>query len=702
MCGIVGVSYVNTEEKSFAGPAVGMLRSLMVENTSRGKDSTGLLYVSEDDWEVFHGLNPGKDVQNFVIPEKNTKGVLGHVRYATVGNKKEFANVHPFITKKFVGMHNGTIFNHKLLKSHYELETIGECDSEIAFRLMDKLGLKALSLFEGLFSLAFIRRQNPQLINVVTNGSKPMTFIKVKDQFVAFGSIAEDTLEAMEATYKKMKVEYEVEAIRPCMLYHLKHGKIQRRVDCSGFINYISEAEGELRYKVDYKILKRDLYQMALPLHRRIGPIKEEVVKATTVAKTNVTPAQPKLFENAWNAQAPDSYVGADPKLRQWFIQTSNNLIRQFNKRCITGRETQQYAYFNMDSLGTMINFRESSLMQKFMHRTLFNEDPGTLLFDKEAINPTVSVFSSEEYPTNAWLPTIGQMYTFLTSLMMSDKVYIYSPYRTFDGHPPKPAEIIAGSMCGVLHRQALINITKFIDEALIKTGIVHDELLLLNNTETKSKFTTDIKGHNAFGYSKINAFGSIFSFGKVSELKPYTWATLGTAIKDIYGGGPVKMEDFGVMSRGMFLPLVMQAMLEAYMFDDTKKHVFKRDGNLYGQDIQTLIESLFEFGPEDIMDFFARVRNLKKPTFCKGVRHDCEAFEFSFKQAFRTIFGNTSCFEHGFTTDIYWHLNRMRHGNTIENGAILTINRALVIRDFLVNKTNPDATNKYTIKEPK
>jgi len=396
MCGIVGISVKKGAKDSNIYPATGVFKSLMYENTSRGKDSTGILYASDKDWEVYTGFLPGKDAQNFVLPELDTNTMLGHVRFATVGNKTDYLNVHPFTTGKFVGMHNGTIFNHKLLKSHFKLEPVGSCDSEIAFRILDK--------------------NRPDLINVITNGSKPMVFIKVHGKFIAFGSIAEETIPIVEKVYEEKNVKVIIEKIKPCTLYQLSDGKIQRRVDCSSFIPFISEEEGKLRYKLEYKGWKRDFYNMAIPLHRRLGAGKTVATPSKYASSFNSKTGQGNMFPTRtnWDTQ-PKSYDKADPKLKDWYGHTTKTLLNQFQNRVYDNKRGLQHSYFNIDTLGTLVNFNSEEMITKFVFQTIYGTDPSALLQNKKVLNPTVSIFPSEEKPLSIWLPAIGQMNVFLT-----------------------------------------------------------------------------------------------------------------------------------------------------------------------------------------------------------------------------------------------------------------------------------------------
>ena len=255
MCGIVGVS-VNQKAKALR-QGTALFKSLLVENTKRGKDSTGIVYQYKDGAEIFRGFLPGKEAQNFVLPELDALGMIGHTRYATVGDKDSYLNVHPFETEKYIGVHNGTIFNYKHLRDHFKLESKGQCDSEIIYRLLDKFGLDGLKYVEGLFMLVFIHKERPDEINLITNGSKPLVIFKLHGRLTAFGSIAEETQKEVTEIWDSLKISYGIEKIKPQTLYRLKEGKVIERRDLSKRFPFLSEEEGAVRYKIDYKILKK-------------------------------------------------------------------------------------------------------------------------------------------------------------------------------------------------------------------------------------------------------------------------------------------------------------------------------------------------------------------------------------------------------------------------------------------------------------
>ncbi len=73
-----------------------------------------------------------------LVREINSHIFLGHVRYATSGNANSDKNAHPFVYKKWIFAHNGTIDKARiesLLKAPYNKDFTSEpIDSEVYFR----------------------------------------------------------------------------------------------------------------------------------------------------------------------------------------------------------------------------------------------------------------------------------------------------------------------------------------------------------------------------------------------------------------------------------------------------------------------------------------------------------------------------------------------------------------------------------------
>lgn len=171
MCGLFGLytpQFFVKDEKD-------LFRLLMVANYLRGVDSTGVIKVSRND-QIFYDkvLSPSPvaafDPEFMGIVEENEGygsgplALLGHTRWKTVGSK-DIKNAHPFITKNYVGMHNGTIWED--FEGSKEFGT----DSEGLYNLIQNKGLfEALSIINR---ECYLPAYALQMVENITNEDNP-------------------------------------------------------------------------------------------------------------------------------------------------------------------------------------------------------------------------------------------------------------------------------------------------------------------------------------------------------------------------------------------------------------------------------------------------------------------------------------------------------------------------------------------------
>jgi predicted glutamine amidotransferase len=123
MCGIFG-----NITKTVNQLDVSSFNILGIFNIERGKNSCGITY----DGEIFHGLEKDKIYSDFIkkrqIKPKLTPTLFGHTRAASLGSIVNEYNAHPFGFGdykdgfEFIGVHNGTLRNHKELAGKYGIE----------------------------------------------------------------------------------------------------------------------------------------------------------------------------------------------------------------------------------------------------------------------------------------------------------------------------------------------------------------------------------------------------------------------------------------------------------------------------------------------------------------------------------------------------------------------------------------------------
>ena len=111
MCGIVSyMSETTTYRKDYEN----MLRDLLIVDTVRGFDSTGLMYEDATHTRTLKKAMPGYDfvqlrqAQRALSDYYRGHYMVGHNRAATVGKVGE-DTAHPFMFENVTGVHNGTL-----------------------------------------------------------------------------------------------------------------------------------------------------------------------------------------------------------------------------------------------------------------------------------------------------------------------------------------------------------------------------------------------------------------------------------------------------------------------------------------------------------------------------------------------------------------------------------------------------------------
>lgn len=159
---------------------------LGVQNIDRGKHSCGVSV----DGEIYIGANSTKLYTDFiaqnydVLNPKRIPVVLGHTRHATVGLHTA-DNAHPFgfgvvdndesgIDFAFIGVHNGSLLNHRDLARKYDIEmeakngsktTRTKIDSEVLLEILYKTrNFKVLSEYNGAAALKWSFTENPDVV----------------------------------------------------------------------------------------------------------------------------------------------------------------------------------------------------------------------------------------------------------------------------------------------------------------------------------------------------------------------------------------------------------------------------------------------------------------------------------------------------------------------------------------------------------
>ena len=188
MCGIFGQG-TNTPRKINQGN----IKILGMANETRGKDSCGITF----DGQIYHGIDDTKLFKDFIkgkqFNAKNYPIMFGHTRNSSVGSVSDH-NCHPFgfgknktdTGYKFIGVHNGTLFNHEELAEKYKLDITAtytntdgkesirrKIDSEIILGIIHKTkNVRVLSEYLGKAALVWTDTDMPDTIYLWSGKSK--------------------------------------------------------------------------------------------------------------------------------------------------------------------------------------------------------------------------------------------------------------------------------------------------------------------------------------------------------------------------------------------------------------------------------------------------------------------------------------------------------------------------------------------------
>ena len=192
MCGIIGIIGRDLTQAHYDAFIEAWQRA-----QSRGTDACGWIAATDSDlyfWKNAVDSGDGAEVFQDQFPyRKGIRFILAHTRFATSGSPLDNKNNHPLIIgpdKDLLGIHNGVIWNKRDLLQTESLESDRDVDTEIAFRLIHKYGVKSLKPFEmlrGSFNLAYCTRKQTDRFWLVRHDN-PLTIRRGKD-YIAFGSM---------------------------------------------------------------------------------------------------------------------------------------------------------------------------------------------------------------------------------------------------------------------------------------------------------------------------------------------------------------------------------------------------------------------------------------------------------------------------------------------------------------------------------
>lgn len=148
MCGLAGIQLYPTEREEEKWQEIRQLFTrVLICNEERGRDSAGVAVIQSDgSYRIFKQPVPASDLVKMkpyqeVLDTINAETVciLGHTRMPTKGSRWNNNNNHPLLGEYTLGVHNGRIHNDDALFDEFNFPRRGEVDSEIIFRLLDRV-----------------------------------------------------------------------------------------------------------------------------------------------------------------------------------------------------------------------------------------------------------------------------------------------------------------------------------------------------------------------------------------------------------------------------------------------------------------------------------------------------------------------------------------------------------------------------------
>lgn len=223
MCSIFGIAYQEGCELKDNKLMAALLTRLFREAESRGRDASGLAFVSAAQVNVIKKDLPASefvDLPEYKETMDNYGGIfcdeyrrrpisiLGHCRAQTQGTKRDNKNNHPIVRSEVVGVHNGMISNdYELFNRHANnFPRNALVDSEIIFALIEHYAKdgdigrairKATSVLRGSMACAMIHVKQPHLLWLFRNSSPCTIYHFVESGFIMWASTEQQLINAL-------------------------------------------------------------------------------------------------------------------------------------------------------------------------------------------------------------------------------------------------------------------------------------------------------------------------------------------------------------------------------------------------------------------------------------------------------------------------------------------------------------------------
>jgi predicted glutamine amidotransferase len=308
MCGLVGVAGDLTVQHEK------ILRTMLVLDSIRGEDSTGIAVVSKHSNQVKIAKQVGDPFQLFDHKSYDKalggahRALIGHNRYATSGAVNR-NTAHPFENDSFVGVHNGT------LKNKWKLADANNytVDSENLYHHMHKHGLPdLLNTMDGAWALVWWDK-DLETLNFLRNKERPLFVTNSKDDKALFWASEAWMLHvALNRTNIDYEEIYQIPEDMHISLSIAKDGKMGKpvlRKAPSTYVAPVTPPAGTYQGKPTTNTWDKNKSAITTALDNVISIAKKEDTAEATQKKPDTAPVNGETHQRYETA-----YIGAKRK----------------------------------------------------------------------------------------------------------------------------------------------------------------------------------------------------------------------------------------------------------------------------------------------------------------------------------------------------------------------------------------------------
>jgi predicted glutamine amidotransferase len=194
MCGIAGFSLAKDSKIN----ARKLSAILLAEIESRGGQASGFAWQKGKTTGIFKKDVAGSNLKLRGMP-RNADNVILHTRLATHGTVKVMDNNHPVISpnRQIALVHNGVIYNHKIVRKHVAGD-LAEVDTSVIPATLEQFGLKGLEMLDGDAAIAWLDQTTQNMLHVARLSHSPLAIAHVADGSLVFASTESLLIRALE------------------------------------------------------------------------------------------------------------------------------------------------------------------------------------------------------------------------------------------------------------------------------------------------------------------------------------------------------------------------------------------------------------------------------------------------------------------------------------------------------------------------